>query len=200
MAKVKGSAGGPLANISTRAAKLWELGLAEENILVVPNFKHRDMNTDDFGPDCPADVMALLADVNIFMKLIHYDDSVVDGLMAEALGGSVDPVTGVATPGTMVGAGVPLGGGVALGTKGNHYVSLNLFTATVNSRPWRFPASYLAQEPVRYPVGTYASVVELVFRAIPYVPLGTASMDPSKPKPELKSAGAILWDRTADIS
>lgn len=175
LVSVKGC--GALAVIGSNGAtpKLWQLGLADTGIRIVPRFFHKDVIVDDFGPDVPAEVLVHLLDVTVHMNLIYYDTGVLESVMSESTGGSVDNL-GAPTPGTYVGAGTPMGGGVPLLTKGNHYISLNL-TAPQNGIPWHFPSAYLYQTPVELPIGTTASVCKLVWRAIAYTsPLVTNTL------------------------
>lgn len=177
---------------------VYELGLAEEAVTIVPHFRHQDVHADDFGPHIPAEVLAQLSDCTIHMKLIHYDRNVLDACMGEALGGT--------SPNTPAGAVLgptnqPLGAGHTLGSSGCHYVSLNILSPVENV-PWRFPASYLPALPLEMPLGTEKTVVDLVFRAIPYVSPYSTYQSQGRgtifiPQ-EIASSGARLWDHTLD--
>lgn len=190
LVRVKGA--GALANLTTGLPQVWELGLALEAVRVRPRFVHHDVHCDDFGPEIPAEVMVLLADVTVRMDLVHYDHTVLDACLAESLGGSVD-AQGRPAPGTLAGAGTLLGGNNAPGAAGCHFISLTL-TSPVLAYPWRFPGAYLTGPAAEFPLGTEKTVVRVEWRCVPYTPYGT--QDPTK---ELLSAGAILWDRNPDI-
>ena len=169
---------------------LKQLGLAEGPIVVRPTFKTQDMHTDDFGPEVPADVMLMLAEVNIDMTLIQYDDDVLETCVADAMGGGA--------PGVNAGAGTPMGAMLPVGVSGNHYISLNI-SSTVLGRVWRFRASYLTSN-VELPLGTSRTAAKLTWRAIPYVSpersFANASILTSTDF--LKSSGVVLWDHSAD--
>ena len=185
------------------SGQLYELGLAEENVNIVPQYIHRGVPADDFGPEVPAEVIAMLAWVSIQMTLIHYDVNVLEECLAEALGGNAAIIpppgkTGIA----MMGAGQALGHGLPIGSSGCHYVSLNLLSPQLQY-PWRFYSCYLAGQPVTYPLGTEKSAVVCNFRAIPYTypgqgfatALNTSGQGIDK---EVASSGRVLWDRVLD--
>jgi hypothetical protein len=169
-------------NPSTPFASATDLGLAQKEVRIVPRFVHHDVHIDDFGPDVPVDVHWMLAEVSIRMTLAHYDANILKAVWAESMGGG--------TEGTMVGAGTPMGAGVAVGAAGNHYVSLNLLSPVLGL-PWRFRACYLANTPFEQPLGTERTLAVLTWRAIPYVPYPSSVG-------ELTSTGAVLWDRVLD--
>ncbi len=195
---VKG--GGALAQSSGgEGLILHELGLSIGDIRIIPNFIHRDINCDDFGPDVPPEVMVSLADAMIHMVLIHYDNQVLDWCMSNSLGFYDDGVNDL-NAGTMAGAGTILGGGQAIQDSTNLLISLNLSAPgvvtpdnvhTFAPRPWRFPAAYIAANPMEIPLGTTRTAVVIRWRAIPYVTYNSRSS-------ELKSRAAVLWNRTAD--
>ena len=180
LVSVKGMTGTPIAAVQ-------ELGLASDEILVVPHFSHRDLHIDDFGPDIPPEVLWMLSTVSIHMTLVHFDNDILRTCITESMAGG--------TEGTMVGAGTPMGGGADIFSDKNHYISLSLSSAQL-LLPWRFRSTYLAELPVEYPLGTGASLVRLNWRAIPYYPptstgdliAGTA----------YRSTGRVLWDRSHD--
>ncbi len=198
-----------------------ELGLSTDQIIIKPNFKHKDVNIADFGPDIPADILWNLADVTITMNLIHYDRSVLERCMIEAMGGgrAIVPLLPLGTfayyAGTMAPAGTPLGRGLPLFASGNHFISLNLICAQ-SQYNWRFPSSYLSRNPVEIPLGTQASIVKVEWRAIPYSPLtyqsgilvnGVVIVAPDPVLPgevvgrvpiEQRSSGVILFDHFTD--
>jgi len=88
-----------------------------------------------------------------------------------------------------------MGNGRPLLTSGNHYLSLNL-SAVKPATPWRFPACYLADRPIEYPLGTEKSVAVLNWRAIPYGPQFNPNDGSLR---EIVSSGTVLWDHTADV-
>lgn len=168
-----------------------ELGLTVDQVTVVPRWKHLDILADDFGPDIPAELMWNLADVIILMTLIHFDEGVLDRCMAQSMGGAKDDNGVLYAAGIMAGAGRQMGAMKALFDANNHFISLNLLSPVLN-RPWRFPKSVLAENPVQYPLGVEKSAVKLVWRAIPYQVVNEDT--------EVKSAGSILWDRILDTA
>lgn len=165
---------------------LQELGLAEGPIRVSLEFRHRDMQVDAWGGEIPPDVQFMLAAVNVFIPLIHFDRSILDVCIAESMGGA--PAIGqLAGAGRRMGNNLPrfAGGGV----DGNHYISLNL-TSPVGLKPWRFYTTYLVNNPADFPLGTEKSMVQTQWRCIPY------TTDPYQ-----AGAGAQgwpLWDHTND--
>jgi hypothetical protein len=154
-----------------------ELGLAADKISVTPRWKNEDIHVDDFGPFIPPEVLWMLADVNIRMRLIHYDQAALQICLAESMGGSVFGFFAPGRPapainqgpidGLMAGAGSLLGNNCAPLASGCHYISLNLLSPVLGV-PWRFPTAYLDAQPVVIPLGTEASIVDLSWRAIPY--------------------------------
>lgn len=178
MVKVKGMDGD-----TSPLASLQELGLCDGEIRITPNFYHKDINCDDFGPNVPAEVMFNLADVTISMTLVHFDDAILDACINNSMAGSSD--------GTLAGAGTLMGNNKATLGNGNFFISLNLVSTQLGTI--RFPTSYLAVQPEKLPIGTKRSLVELNWRAIPYKNLGS-SATPTEPI----SKGAILWSFTGD--
>lgn len=175
-----------------------ELGLSTDAIVITPRYFHHDMRIDDFGPDVPADVMWNLADVTIRMNLVHYDEEVLDRCERESMGGGpaltvFDSPTNNA--GLIAPAGTILGGNKFLFASGNHFISVNLFSQTNAELSRRYRTCYLAEQPVVFPIGTRASILQLTWRAIPY------QEPPSifNPNVEWISSGAILWDRDLDF-
>lgn len=185
------------------SSPLYELGLASESVVIDFNSNYHDIKVSDYGPNVPPDVLWQLATANIQIGLIHYDPAVLDTCIAQSMGGS-------STAGVMVGAGQPLGNGLPLGASGNFYISLNLLSPQANN-PWRFPAAYLAEKPLAYPMGTKLTLANTTWRAIPY-PLtqhslstvGEGGLSPGTsftitlPFEEVTSSGAILFDHTLD--
>lgn len=211
MVKVKGVEA-LVNNVEDREVKTWELGLTQGPIRIIPNFIHRDIYVDDYG-DVPAEVMAMIADVQIHMTLVHYDADVLDNCMINSIGGyHADMATvGSLTAGTMAGAGKLMGNGRQLYEAGNRFITLILTSRPTsldppgtdpNEFPWRFPAAYIAANPMEIPIGTERSLVTLRWRAIPYRPPFAA--DANNPAvstttvQELKSKGAVLWYRSEE--
>lgn len=194
LVKVKGN--GSLADPNASSLpKLWELGLTDEQgiVQIVPRWRNKQVFVDDF-PEVPIEQLWMLASVTIRMTLIHYDSEVLDGVLANSMGGGL--IAGEASfngyAGYMAGAGKPLGGGTGLQERNNFYISLNLLSP-VGQMPWRFPAAVLSESPISIPLGTRATAVQLVWLAIPYKsPISNGS------GVELSSAGTPLWDHTLD--
>jgi hypothetical protein len=167
---------------------LVELGLCTDSIQIAPRIKNREIMTDDFGDEVPAEVMAKMTDALVTMTLIHYDEETLSDCVRQSMGGvqlgsNPDWQDGVCGP-----TGRTMGGGVPLGYFGNRYVTLYLMSA-VDARPWRFPATYIL-DGYDYPVGSKASEVQLTFRAIPYI----SPVDENGNVVEILSDGAIVWD------
>ena len=178
MVQVKGMTGTAIENVE-------ELGTAQEQVQIIPRFIHQDINVDDFGPDIPPEVMAMLMEVSIRMTLVNFDRAILETCMAESVGGG--------TFGTLPGAGILMGGYVDRFAEGNHYIGVNLTSPSLD-QPWRFKHCFLTGQPVEWPVGADHSAVRLTWRCIPYTnPTNTAG-DPT----ELVSAGVALFDRTLD--
>ena len=198
-----------------------ELGLSSDQITIRPNFKHKDINITDFGPEIPVEVLWNLADVTITMNLVHYDRAILERCMIESMGGGrfVIPTLPIGAlayfAGTMAPAGTALGNGKELFASGCHFISLNLLCAQSQFN-WRFPSSYMCKTPVEIPLGTQASVVKVEWRAIPYSPLryqsgilinGVLTTQPfAVPASEVifrvpteqRSSGIILFDHFTD--
>lgn len=192
--------------------QLSQLGLAVDDVRVFPVFRHANVTVTDFGPDVPVETLWMVAEVNITMNLVHFDEYVLSAWMTETMGGGVPRVGGVSMlPGTGIlpQAGTPMGGGKPLFASGNHYVSLNLASPYLN-RPWRFPTTYLTQQPIEISLGTTRSAVRLHVKAIPYIfpNSGINTYTVSQPATglaggatgvgDISSSGAALWFRTLD--
>lgn len=205
LVKVKGN--GALGD-GIGGAKLWELGLSVEQITVIPAFKSKNILVDDFGPDIPAELMWMLAEVAIRMDLVQYDNNAVMACLQESMAGGESTEI---NEGVLAGAGRTMGAGLPVFSPGNHYISLNLLSPVLG-KPWRFPTSVLSQEPITIPLGTERSVCVLNWRAIPYAPLfstisslglgnvsGSFTLSGQQYRAiEPKSQGKTLWDRTSD--
>lgn len=170
---------------------IYELGLAAENITIVPKILHHDIHADDFGPEAAPDTMWMLGDVSIRMTLIHYDDGVLNLGLANSMGGMNMNYLGETL--AMPPAGTLLGGGRPLYTSGCYYMGLNILPGTGRlQQPWNFPAAYLAMPPMELPLGTSPSNVRLTWRALPYVSSLARSGE------FVRSNRAVLWDRITD--
>ncbi len=193
--------GGPIGDVS-------ELGLAVEEVRVIPQFSLKDIRVDDFGPDVPAEVMWMLASVRIQATLIHFDSEVLDTMLDETMGGPGFNVVAqdliirrnrILAPG-----GLLLGGRKPMYASGNHFFSVTLNNTFYGSgNPWRFRKCHLMETPVIFPVGTNAQACEINIRAIPYWSPVTVSVAGSGEgqstltvlRKEIQSSGAVLWDR-----
>ncbi len=159
-----------------------ELGLALDDVKVIPRYIHRDVHVDDFGPEVPAEVLSMIAEVNVRMTLSHYDNLMLRVLQAGSLGSFNND-------GTMPPAGTPLGQNKELFSSGCNYFSMELASPQAND-PITFRTGYLAMQPVVLPLGTTYSKVDLNWRFIPYKPIPSTGAGG-----EIKSSGAILWYR-----
>lgn len=176
-----------------------DLGLASEPITVTPTFFHRDILTDDFGPNVPAEVMWNLATVTIRMKLVHFDLDNLIFAYGESMAGGVPqggPFPGDPIDGRLAPAGSLLGNGIALLSSGCHYVGL-LIQSPVLGLPWHFPSAHMVGQPFIFPLGTEKTVADVTFRAITYVPLTSVGVHTSGTPgfKEISSSGVTLWDR-----
>ena len=183
----------PLGGNAEKGQQLYELGLASEGIQIQPTFNHYDVKIDDFGPNVPTEMLWMGADVTIAMTLIHFDLDVLEGCIAESMGGHFNGLVG--SIGTFSAIGKPMGALQKLGQARNHFMSLNLSSPMLLT-PWRFPATYLTGPPVIIPLGTKAMAVKLNWRAIPYaLPSSEGGVDSG-----IYSSGAVLWDYVPDTA
>lgn len=196
-----------------------ELGLTQDPVTITPNYYHKDLFVDDFGPNVPSDVMYNLVDVNLSMNLVHYDHRVLGYCLAESMGGTgvadriafegfspLAPANMISGLGFSVGAGALMGKGKVLWASGNHLVSVSL-RSPQGGVPYRFRACYLTQPPVVIPLGTERSIVQLNWRAIPYrailgsgTPGGVLSSSGllTGAIPEWLSTNVPIWDYVED--
>jgi hypothetical protein len=172
------------------------LGLADNSIEIEIDIRHGDIHTDDWGNEIPAELMAKLGQVFITMTLVHFDPSALGDCVALSLGATSTTPTGLPTdlPDVSVGPyGQLMGRGSFLSsltpTKAN-YVRMYLIPARRGQTPTRILACTLTGPPIRIPIGTVRSLVQLKWRAIPY---GEFNDDN-----ELISAGTTILDHTAD--
>jgi len=180
---------------------LHELGLAVDEVRITPTYHHRDISPDDYGGQAPAEVMTLLAEAEIRMRLVHYDVDVLDAVLAESQGldGALFFAGRLAPAGTLLGGfSQRVAGRIASGC---HFMSLNILSPQLNF-PWRFPAAYLQQPPIDLPLGVRRTLVDLNWRAVPYTvpPLTVLPVvgNPIGPG-EILSSGVVLWDHTLDV-
>lgn len=191
MVRVKGS-------VQSYIFEPMDLGLCSEGISITPAWKHKDINVDDFGPDVPAEILCMMAEVSISIPLIHYDPDVLNACLSESLGG-FQTTTGendnilIPAPGIMMPAGTPLGGGVELYGSGNHYISLSLCSA-ISGGSFHFPAAFMTKAPMTLKLGQKTRIAMTTWRAIPYVSFAQNA------GPEgISSSGVILWDTDIDL-
>lgn len=159
-----------------------ELGLSFDEIRVIPRYSHKDVHVDDFGPDVPAEVLSMIAEVNVRMTLNHFDNLMLRIIEAESLGSFNND-------GIMPPAGTPLGQNKELFASGCHYMSLELASPQFGE-PLTFRTGYLATQPKELPLGTSYSKVMLNWRFIPYRPIPSVGEGFN-----VVSSGAILWYR-----
>lgn len=190
-----------------------ELGLTSDQISVTPTFYHGDVKVDDFGPNTPANVQGLLAEVSLSMTLVHYDDSVLDICLDESLGGgggfNTFGADGLRAGARLAPAGRLLSRYRNAYWSGWHYVAVTIQTPVAGD-VFRFRQCYLAQQPVVIPLGTEASLVRCNWRCIPYQDLwlsgGTAGQSGAitvdgnvfSPRRQVQSSGAVIWDHLTD--
>jgi hypothetical protein len=204
LVKVRGT--GALAAEEGGEETTHELGLTLGPVRVVPNLVHRDIRVDDFGPDIPAEIMSTLADAQIHMTLVHFDDDVLDKCIANSMGGQyrASGFSDTLVGGVFAGAGSLLGNGKQVGEPGNNFITLILTTTNASAlnvvAPYRFPTAYICANPLDIPLGTERSLVTVRWRAIAYVPpfpATEATVPTSSTIPqEIKSRGSVLWYRT----
>ena len=164
---------------------LFELGLTQDEIRIVPKFVHQDINADDFGREICPETLWMGAECNVQMTLVHYDPFVLDAIIADSMGGTdLGGDAGVLAP-----FGKPMGANVAQFASGNHYMSLNILSP-VESKPYRFRTGYLTGPPVEIPLGTSRTLAKLNWRFIPYARPNASG--------EVYSSGVVLWDRELD--
>jgi len=159
-----------------------ELGLSFDDVKVIPKYNHKDVHIDDFGPEVPAEVLSMIAEVNVRMTLSHFDNLMLRIIAAESLGSFNND-------GIMPPAGTPLGQNKELFASGCHYFSMQLASPQFAS-PITFRTGYLAVQPYVLPLGTTYSKVDLNWRFIPYRPIGSVGDGYN-----IQSSGAILWTR-----
>lgn len=153
---------------------LSELGLTDSPVTISVQINHLDIAVDAFGGQggAPPELQCMLGEASINMTLVHFDPDVLNSCLALSYGG--------AGTGTMPAAGTRMGANAAVGAAPNKFISLTL-SSPVEARPWNFPAAFLTNQPMQFPIGAERSVVSLTWRAIPY------TIDP------ITSAGVVLF-------
>jgi hypothetical protein len=153
--------------VKSSAFALTNLGLAEAPVRISFEYKHEDINLDAHGR-APLDMQFMLEAAHVTANLIHFDPTVLRACMALAAasaGAILQGGTGV--EGSFPRAGTRLGGGLPQFAAGNSLISLNL-SSPVLVLPWRFFYTHLV-EALEWPLGNERSVVNVHFRAIPYM-------------------------------
>lgn len=189
MVSVKGRSDSAIGSIQ-------QLGLCADQIRVVPQWRHLEIEVNAWAGVPEAQFMMAYAD--IAMNLVHFDPIILETCIQESMGGA--PAIGA-----MAHAGARLGNGqprFAPGIlTGNHLIGLNL-SSPVAGLPWRFFYTFLSSPPVDWPLGAERSVVHLNWRAIPYTtdPWGVTTIINGVPVggPGQGSYGSPLWDNTLD--
>lgn len=177
--------GGPLGAFPNPDAQgKHQLGLTIDPVRILPRYVHRDVFTDDFGPDVPVETLWNMAECNIAMTLVHYDAALLSVCMGSSMGAGTSLLNDV--DGAMGPAGRPMGFGRGLGTALCNYITLYLKPAQSTWEPYRFLATYLNSQPLEIPYGTERTLVKLNWRCIPYRELTTAEIS--------SAAGIVLWD------
>lgn len=189
---------------------LTQLGLTDREgvVKITPTWVHRDVKVDDYGPEIPAELQWQMAQARVSMTLVHYDRSVLDQCIGEAMGGSADQSLDIGfRAGTLAPAGQTFGRFKPMFASGNHYIQVNLSSLT--TYPWRFRSCVLEGPPLEIPLSTKRSHVRLSWRAIPYTTvqlmsgLGTLLSLASglvvdgiifRSGNEISSSGVVLWD------
>ena len=157
---VKGRSDGPLGALT-------QLGLTEDPVRVSIEERHRPIIVNATGEVEP-ETQFMGASATITMNLIHFDRTVIDYCLMESMGGAPNN-----TPGQMARAGTTLGNGAARFAAGgpfvgNYYIGLNI-ASPVAGKPWRFYYTFLTGNPFSQGLGTEKSIIQLTWRAIPYV-------------------------------
>lgn len=179
--------GGNIPNEDGRTDLKVELGLTADPVRILPRYNHRDVYTDDFGPDTPVETLWNMGEAALLMTLVHYNPTALSFCMSSAMGGPLNfPVGGV--DGFMAPGGTAMGRGRALGVTGNSYMTVYLQPAQNNFEPYRFLACYLDSKPLEIPYGTERTLARLNWRVIPYQQLTTAELS--------SAAGVTLWDHS----
>lgn len=129
------------------------LGWGIDGIEIELTPKHHDVPYDVAGGTAgtPGDVQIMSEEATISGTLSAFDWVTVNSAIRNSRGG--------VSPGTMPPSGTLLGAGGFL-------KSLSI-PSTLGSLPWNFRSAWLVA-PTRVPLGTVATFMSVVFRAIPY--------------------------------
>lgn len=194
-----------------------ELGLAVEKIQIIPTFHREDVHVDSLGARAAADVMVMAGEVQIKATLIHYNKNLLELLVSESMGGAgfiplPNSVGFAGRAGRFAPAGTLLGGRKVMYASGNHFFSVSLYMGDPqeSGAPYRFRQCHMTDRPMVMPLGTTTSMVEVNFRAIPYLrPItgslivsttsgSTLTVDTRTRRREFPSSGGVIWDRLYD--
>lgn len=177
-----------------------ELGLSADPFQLLPNYAHRDINSDGLGA-IPVEVMWNMTDAMLRVTLVHYDVDILNKCLCCAQGGgNFDETPGDvdSLDGTMAQNGRLLGNNRGLGTAANMLNTVYLSpTGDSSNQPYRFRACYLNARPLVIPLGTERSLVQLCWRVIPYQSI---EVDDDGVMIETSSeGGVVLWDHETDL-
>ena len=169
-------AGEVLITVKIGAGATQELGLAEGPVQWNPVFRKLDVIVNAFGQG-PWDLQQMALEASISFGLVYFTPSVLDACIAASLAGA--PAAGQNAR-----AGARMGNNVAAGAAGSNFISLGL-SSPVGGKPFRFPAAFLSDQPLTWPLGAERSVVQCNWRAISYAAT------------PYSLAGAVCWDNQA---
>lgn len=178
MIKVKGRSDSEIGSLT-------DLGLCSDSISVRIESDRKPIIVDAYGSK-PPESQFFGAMAAVSHTLVHFDPVILNVCLRESWGSS--PALGA-----MGHAGSLMGNGLARfgpgGVFGNHFIGLNIISA-LGAPVWRFLNSYLADNPIEWPLGTEKSLVRCDWQAVPY------SIDPWNNGNG--SYGVQIWDQTAD--
>lgn len=137
-----------------------QLGLAVEAVEVRLMIHSEPVIVDAYGKGNPVDEQVFGGEATIQMTLVDFNPTALQECVRLSFPGS-------ALEGQLGRAGFLRGGAVALGTAGSTYINLNI-ASPVAGLPYNFPATYLRDEPYRFPLGTTRSMVTLTWKALAY--------------------------------
>ncbi len=177
LVSVKGPSGSLISSLTP-------LGLTVEEGVpnITPQIFHDECLVDAWG-DAPVDVQLRLGTVNIRMTLVFFDPAILEECWRLSMGGPT-------VVGEVARAGWRMGGGFIRFAPANNYIGLNLYSP-IAGRPYRFFFTYLTEQPIVWPVGTKRSMVQLNWKAIPYI------LDPWNAG--VGAANYPIWDRVLDV-
>lgn len=142
---------------------LTNLGLTDSPIQISVEYKDLPIKVDAYG-DVPPESQAMGAYAHISMTLVHFDPTILEFCVQEAVGGA--PAAGqLGHAGALFGNGLPRF--APGGAFGNHFIGLNIISAA-GAQPWRFLYAKLAENPLMWPLGAERSLVQLKWTAYPY--------------------------------